>query len=251
MKPIAVQLYSLREEAKSDFPAVLERVAAIGYRGVEPFNFYGMTPPEFRRRVEDLGMSVCSSHAPWANRSEIGEVIEVVTALGLGRAPGGFGPDDFKDLDAVKRTADTANALIEQLKPAGLELFLHNHWWEFQELDGAPAYYHFERLCPEVKFELDTYWAANFGARDPAAEVAHFKTRAPLLHIKDGPLEQGKAHVALGQGRVDVASVVQAADDDVLEWLIVELDACDTDMFDAVEASYRYLTENGLAEGRR
>ncbi len=250
MKPIGVQLYSLREESKDDFGAVLERLAAMGYKGVEPFNLFGMSTSAFRKRVEDLGMVVCSSHTPWANRSEIGEVIEVVSELGLSRAAGGFGPDDFKDLDAVKQTADTANALVEQLKPAGLELFLHNHWWEIQELEGEPAYYHFERLCPEVKYEIDTYWAANFGARDPAEEVRHFKSRSPLLHIKDGPLEEKKAHVAVGQGKVDIASVVRAGDEDVLEWLIVELDACDTDMFEAVEASHRYLTENGLAEGR-
>ena len=36
----------------------------------------------------------------------------------------------------------------------------------------------------------------------------------------------------------------------VLEWAIVELDACDSDMMTAVERSYRYLTRHGLAAGR-
>ena len=73
MKPIGVQLYSLREESKDDFDAVLKRVADIGYKGVEPFNLFGMSPSAFRTRVQELGMTVCSSHTPWANRSEIGE----------------------------------------------------------------------------------------------------------------------------------------------------------------------------------
>ena len=69
------------------------------------------------------------------------------------------------------------------------------------------------------------------------------------MHIKDGPLERDKAHVAVGDGRMDIAGIIAAADPDVLEWLIVELDACDTDMMTAVEGSYRYLTQQGLAAG--
>ena len=152
-------------------------------------------------------------------------------------------------MDAVERTADTINGLIDRLRPAGIDLFIHNHWWEFTDIDGDLGYHHIARLCPDLQFEVDTYWAASFGAVDPAAEVARVRDRAPLLHIKDGPLERDKAHVAVGDGRMDIAGIVAAADHNVLEWLIVELDACDTDMMTAVEGSYRYLTEHGLAAG--
>ena len=50
---------------------------------------------------------------------------------------------------------------------------------------------------------------------------------------------------------MDFPSVIAAADENVLRWLIVELDRCDTDMFTAVEESYKYLTSNGLAEGNK
>jgi sugar phosphate isomerase/epimerase len=249
-KPISVQLYSLREESVEDFDAVLERLAAIGYAGVEPFALFGKSPEAFKAQVEGLGMKVSSSHHPWANRTAIGEVVDTVGGLGLTRAAGGFGPDDFADLDAVKRTADTVNGLVDALAPHGIELFLHNHWWEFSEIDGKLGFQHIVERCPGVHFEVDTYWAANFGRVDVAEVVAGVKERAPLLHIKDGPLEEGKAHVAVGDGRMDIAGVIAAADPSVLEWLIVELDACDTDMMTAVEGSHRYLTGNGLAAGR-
>ncbi len=249
MKPISVQLYSLREAATADAGAVLEGLAAIGFKGVEPFSLFGDGPAAFKARVEGLGMEISSSHYPWANRAPINEVIDTIGELGLNRAAGGFGPDDFADLDAVGRTADTVNNLIDALAPHGIDLFLHNHWWEFTAIDGKLGYHHIAERCPRVQFEVDTYWAANFGTVDAAAEVARVKARAPLLHIKDGPLERGQAHVAVGEGRMDVAGVIAAADPNVLEWLIVELDACDTDMMTAVAASYRYLTENGLAAG--
>lgn len=248
--PLSVQLYSLRDASESDFDGVLTRLAEIGYAGVEPFALFGMSPAAFRRRVEELGMRVSSSHYPWANRTDVSRVCDIVGELGLARAAGGFAPDDFADLDAVRRTADTVNDLVEALGRAGVGLFLHNHWWEFKEIDGVPAYHLFQELCPDVQFEIDTYWAANFGARDPAVEVARVRDRTPLLHIKDGPLEKGGAHVPVGDGRMDIPATVGAADPDVLEWVIVELDSCDTDMMTAVERSHAYLTEAGLARGR-
>ena len=249
VKPISVQLYSLREECARDVDGVLERLAAIGYKGVEPFQLHGKTAPAFKARVEELGMQVSSSHYPWANRASVAEVVDAVSGLGLRRAAAGFGADDFQDMDAVQRTADTVNGLIDALRPHGIDLFLHNHWWEFTPVEGKLGYRHIAERCPAVQFEVDTYWAANFGAVDVAAEVARVKRRAPLLHIKDGPLVKGEAHVAVGDGRMDIPAILDAADPQVLEWVIVELDACDTDMMTAVEKSYRYLTTRKLAAG--
>ena len=251
MTPISVQLYSLREASEADFDAVLEELAAIGYAGVEPFNLFGKTPRAFREQVESLGMKVSSSHTPWANRSPIDEVVDALGELGLSRAIGGFMPDDFEDLDAVRRTAETCQSLIDQLGPQGLELAIHNHWWEFKLMDGRPAMHHLTEMVPDLRYELDTYWAANFGACDPAAELSRIADKAPLLHIKDGPLEKKEPMVAVGQGKVDVPSVINAADPDTVEWLVVELDACATDMMTAIRESYEYLTANELAEGRR
>ena len=249
MTPISVQLYSLREACETNFDQVLETLSNIGFKGVEPYNLFGKTPEAFRNQVESLGMKVSSSHHPWANRVEIAELVETLQTLGLNRAACGFSPEDFTDLDSVKRTAGTVQGLIDALAPHGIGLFLHNHWWEFTLIEGKPAYHHFQALVPDVQFELDTYWAANFGACDPAEEVARVKDRVPLIHIKDGPLEPNKANVAVGSGRMDIAATIGAADPNVLEWVIVELDACDTDMMTAVQESYEYLTNNNLVTG--
>ena len=54
---------------------------------------------------------------------------------------------------------------------------------------------------------------------------------------------------ALGEGITDFDSLVEAGGDDV-EWWIVELDRCATDMMEAVVKSYAFLTEKGYARGR-
>lgn len=251
MKPISVQLYSLREQCQEDFDQVLADLADIGYAGVEPFNLYGKSPTEFKAQVEGLGMQISSSHFPWANRAELGDVVETIHGLGLNRVAAGFGGDDVNDGESLKKTVDAINAITDRYKTHGLSVFIHNHYWEFEPIDGKLPYHTFYDECPDLQFEVDTYWAANFGACDPAAEVANVKDRAPLLHIKDGPNERGKAHVACGDGVIDIPAIIQAADPGVLEWVIVELDACDTDMLEAVRRSYTYLTANELAAGTR
>lgn len=249
MVPISVQLYSLREASEKDFDAVLQRVAEIGFKGVEPFNLFGMTPTAFRDRVEELGMVVSSSHLPWANRADINAVADTLEALGLSRAAGGFMPDDFKDEAALERTIATTQGLVEALHGRNLELFLHNHWWEFATINGRTAYHELQDRVPQVKFELDTYWACNFGRNDPVAELRRIAHRTPYLHIKDGPLVEKAPMVAVGSGVVDVPAILGAADPATLEWAIVELDACATDMMAAIEQSYTYLTTHNLAHG--
>ena len=38
--PISVQLYSVREASTKDFDQVLDLIAKIGFKGVEPFNLF-------------------------------------------------------------------------------------------------------------------------------------------------------------------------------------------------------------------
>ncbi|MGI9324425.1 MAG: sugar phosphate isomerase/epimerase family protein [Pseudomonadales bacterium] len=245
--PVAVQLYSLRERSSEDFAAVLEEVAAMGYDGVEPFNLYGMSPRAFRTRLDELGLRLASSHYPWANRTDSSELIDALGELNLHRAIGGFGSDDFKTPSAIARTIEQTQQLSEQLATAGISLCLHNHWWEYELDQDEPAYYALQRAVPNVEFELDTYWAANFGARDPVAELSRIADRTPLLHIKDGPLVADAAHTAVGDGVMPVTELIAAANPNRLEWLIVELDTCATDVSAAVAKSLAFLRGTGVA----
>jgi sugar phosphate isomerase/epimerase len=102
-----------------------------------------------------------------------------------------------------------------------------------------------KHLNPEIFFEIDVYWTQTAGL-DPVKVINDFGKRAPLLHIKDGPATAGSPvhqQVAVGQGNVDIVACAKAAQK-TADWLIVELDECEGDIFQTVEESYRYLTEN-------
>ncbi|TVR09173.1 MAG: hypothetical protein EA401_13160 [Planctomycetota bacterium] len=250
LPPISIQLYSLREFTKDDLPRVIARLGKIGFAAVEPAGFFGHSLPDVRRMVEDAGMCVLSSHSPWANRGNVQDAIDTAAAFSLDVVAGGYGPDAFADQEAIARTCDEINAIAEELAQHELKLFLHNHAWEFDRFDGRWGMDIVAERCPQVLFEVDTYWAANFGANDAAEVVAQFAPRTPFLHIKDGNWQQGAANLTLGTGKMDIPAVIKAADPTVLRALIIEFDNCDSDLWQAVEASFAYLCDQGLGRGQ-
>lgn len=265
MKPIGIQLYSLREYAAKDFVAVLKKVADIGYKYVEPAGFWDLRPTELKKMVTDLGMDMVSSHSPWARgKANSGECMEIASILGLNKIVCGYGPDDFKDLDAIKKTADITNEMCEIFTRNGFTLFQHNHYWEFERIDGRLKYDIYRELCPNVKYEMDCFWSTNKGQEDPVAMLKEFAKDTILLHMKDGQCRQqagggGMVNglldmkidlMPLGTGTLPIADLMAAAPEQV-EAVIVELDYCTEEMQSAVEKSYRFMTENGLAVGNK
>lgn len=251
MKPLALQMYSMREQAQVAPEATIQAVAQMGYKGVELAGFYDKQPAEIRKIVEDTGMVVCASHMPLADADNKQKVIDDAGALGIDMVGAGLGPKQYETLDGVKEAADKFNFAIDALEPAGITFYMHNHWAEFGMIDGRLAIDLLLEHCPRLQLQIDTYWCSNFGQNDPVEMVAKYKDRAPLLHIKDGPLTDHKAdHVAVGQGKMDIPGVVKAADESVLKWLIVELDRCATDMLQAVRESCEYLKSAGLGHGK-
>jgi sugar phosphate isomerase/epimerase len=241
---IALQLFSLRDALAQDVEGTLRRVAAMGYAGVEPFGLTPETAVQARRLCDELGLTVPSVHVRLPEGAARDVVLDTVAALAPERVVSGLGQAEFGSLDKVVGACERLNAANALVAAQGLPFGVHNHWWEFGVVDGVLPYRAMlERLDPSVFFELDVYWMRAAGV-DPAAVMPEFAGRARLLHVKDGPAEVGRPMVALGEGVVDVPGIVRANAAHT-EWLIVELDACETDMFEAVEKSLRYLEELG------
>jgi sugar phosphate isomerase/epimerase len=249
--PVSVQLYTLREEARADFPAVLARLGRIGYVGVETAGLHDLSPAEFRRHLSDAGLVVSSAHVPLPLGDAAAKVLDEQQEIGTSCVVVAFlPPDRFETEDGVRRCADELNEAHENAKVRGMSLGYHNHYWEFASRVGdRPAFdVLFERLDPHVFAEVDTYWA-KVGGQDPAKVVAGLGARARLLHLKDGPADDPASPMtAVGRGSLDIAGIARA--NPSVEWLIVELDRCATDMFEAVEQSHRFLVGERIAEGR-
>lgn len=250
--PIAVQLYSVRELLVDDFAGVVENIASMGYIGVEPFGLDLEKAKAQARVFADLGLEVPSVHDSFTLGANQTQILDIMETLGTTRVYPSRGPDQFKTVDSIKKVCEGLNTAAALAADRGLTVGYHNHWWEFLPVgDTGKTGFDIMRaeLDPAVEFQVDTYWV-QVGGHDPAAVVKELGKRAPTLHIKDGPANRDDPMLAVGDGVMDVPAIV-AAGKGATEWLIVELDRCATDMVEAVQKSYSYLTGEGLARGRQ
>jgi sugar phosphate isomerase/epimerase len=248
--PLALQLYSIRETLNADYEAGIRAVAALGYAGVETAGFPGTTPAAAGALFRELGLRVCAMHSPMPLGDKQAEVLEAAAAVGASRLVMAWKPPElFASLDNIRRVCDELNEADAVCRGHALAVGYHNHDQEFQMVDGRPALLHMlDYLTPSVFFEVDTYWAKVAGF-DPAEIIRTLGSRAPLLHIKDGPAKKDAPMTAVGDGVMDLASIVNAGREHA-EWLIVEIDRCATDMMTAVDQSYYYLRAKGWGHGR-
>ncbi len=220
-----LQLYSLREQFKTDVPGTLDKVKAWGIKEVETAGTYGLPPEKFRELLEARGLKAVGGHFPYDRLvKEIDGVIAEAKALGLqyvGCAWIPHTPGEFNEEVARKAAADF-NRAGEALAKAGLKFAYHAHGYEFAPFgDGT----YFDLLAKEMKpefanFEMDVFWVTHPG-KNPAELLAKYPGRWPLMHLKDirkgakTGLFTGKAaltdDVTLGTGQVDWPVVLKAA----------------------------------------
>jgi len=249
--PIALQLYSVREAMAQDFAGVVRQVAAMGYVGVEPiYKLPGTTNEAAAALFRELGLAVPSAHVPLPLGEDEAGVVEFMEMFGSTRIISGKGPADFDTLEKAKQTCELFNQASAAAQRHGYTFGIHNHWWEYLQVEGRYIYeVMLEQLDPAVFFEIDTYWVKAAGV-DPVEVVRKMGSRAPILHIKDGPAVKSEPMTAVGDGILDFHSIISAGAG-ITEWQIVELDRCATDMMEAVKKSYDYLVGQGLARGKR
>ena len=248
---IGFQLYTVRDAIEADAAAALARVAEMGYTAVETgFWPEGMTLTQASNLLKDAGLSVFSAHIEIPEGAHQAAVLEAAEAYDCDRMVWHGWPEDerYQTMNGIRELADVYNESYAFCQANGLQFGLHNHWWEFEpNADGALPYYEIMPLVePGIFFEIDTYWA-NVGGLDPAKVVGDWGARAPLLHIKDAlVLSTEGPMVAAGSGLQDFPAIA-AAGRGHTEWMIVEMDDCETDIFEAAAQSFAYLVENGLA----
>lgn len=272
---IGLQLYTIRKEIEKDFNGAIQKIAEIGYSGIETYSLpENVTLAHAAKFFKDLDLKVFSMHYELpVNEKLKSEVLKMVDAYGCDTLVYHGWPQDksiknldpktdikrwptierYKNLDSLKRTVEVYNKAADGLKTEGIKLGLHNHWWEFEKTEDGiyPFYYLLKNLNPEILFEIDVYWAKT-GGNDPIKIVRDFGKRAPFLHIKDGPAVKGNTtyhQVPIGDGTLDFKAIVKAGGENI-KWMIVEFDEFAGNIFEALEKSYKYLTQNNLAKGK-
>lgn len=256
-------LYSVRNEMRTSPEETLKAVADDGYKYIEAASykdgkFYNMTPEDFKKHVEALGMIPLSTHQSSATLDNIDEEIAAVKAAGfkyfvIPVPPMGHFKYDPKSkslsmTDDLELLAGILTAMGKKCTEAGLELLYHNHNFEFEENKNGvvPIEYFLENLDPAyVNFEIDLYWVAKAGA-DPVAYFEKYPGRFKIWHLKDMD-DQGR-FAPVGTGTIDFARILENKEVSGVKYYIVEQDQTYDGMkpLEAIKISHDGLKKFGF-----
>jgi sugar phosphate isomerase/epimerase len=232
------------------FDAVLAAVAAAGYAGIETFGPLEPPAAEMAALLEKHNLQAVSAHVGLgmleydlegvaAYHKTLGNDTLVVPWLDVQDRPS----------SAVEWTELGAklDALGARARDLGMRLLYHNHDFEMVDVDGRTALeWLLDGAAPEnVGAEVDIAWVVR-GDQEPLRLIAELAGRLPRLHVKDVATEGENAdeggHADVGAGILDWTTLLPAAQQAGVEWLVVEHDE-PADPIGSIQRSAAFLRD--------
>lgn len=273
---LGLQLYSVRDEMEKDMDACLKAVKEMGYECVEFAGFFGKSAEEVKAMLDKYGLEAVSSHQTVGVKDDeplkAEETVKYLNTLGVKYcAIPWYGKENYvNDWDGTMAKFKKSS---EILKKGGIDLYYHNHDFEFDKINGKTIHEMiFDNLGLDViKPELDVCWV-HYAGYEPTEVMKKYAGRIEILHLKDfvcknlggGPVyalidnsgsEETKASKEdngfefrpVGYGIQDMPKIVEAAKECGIKYLIVEQDGHPnaTSIEDA-KKSIDYLKSIGL-----
>ena len=216
--PVGLELYSVREELKTDLAGTVRAVARMGYECVEfyapYFDWTSAYAKEVRKLLDDLGIRCFSTHngARSFTPDNLPSAIELNQTIGsklIVMASAGR----VENIDGWKGVADTLNRACETVKPLGLRTGYHNHQAEFRSVEGRrPMEVLAEHTVKDVVLQLDVGTCIEAGS-DPVDWIEKHPGRIVSMHCKDWSPDAAKGYkVLFGEGVAPWKKILQAAE---------------------------------------
>lgn len=227
--PVAVQLYSVRDEAEKDFAGTVKKIAEMGYDGVELAGLYGLSTEEVLRALEEAELPAVSAHVPVEEfEKDMEKTLDQYEALGCRWLAIPWLPEERRfGGERYEETLQLMRKISEGCGSRGMQLLYHNHAFEFEKT--PEGVYHLDRLYEDVPAgvlgaEPDICWV-QVGGEDPCTFLKRYEGRCPVLHMKDFVWKGKEAELTvLGQGEVAVKAAAQTGAECGAEWFVIEQD---------------------------
>ncbi len=247
-KPIAVQMYTLRNAGSLD--QQLKIVHDAGVRAVETVGTQNVSAPELKRLLDRYSIRAVSSHVQLAElRDNLDGVVAFNRSIGNTTLVVPYLDQKDRPRDAAGWTAlgQELGRIARQVRVKGMQLAYHNHDFELADFDGQTGLeLLFAAAGPDLKTELDLAWVARAGL-DPAVMLGKFRGHVFAVHAKDnapkGQAEDEGGFAAVGQGVLDWNAILPAAATAGVQWYIVEHDQ-PRDPAKVIQAGADYLREH-------
>ncbi len=227
LKTFGLQLYTIRDVFEKDPKGILKQISGFGYKQLEGYErdkgiFWGMTKLEFKKYMDDLGMTFISSHCDTDKDFE--RKTSEAAAIGMKYLIYAWeGPD--RSIDDYKKFAEDFNRKGALCKKYGIRFAFHNHSFSFKKIsDHFPQEVLLNNTDASlVDFEMDIYWAVAQG-QDPEAWLKKYPGRFRLCHIKDRVKGSTKPEDTcdLGTGSIDFPKILKTAKQNGMQYYIAE-----------------------------
>ena len=271
---IGVQLYSVRKEMENDMDATLKAIKEMGYDYVEFAGYFGKTAEDVKAILDKYELTAISVHQIYESFLENEkDNIEYLKKLGVKYcAIPWMGLEKHAGTDVYDKTVDEITKVAKALKENGIQMLYHNHDFEFEKYqDKFLLDWLYESVPADLlQTEIDTCWV-KYSGNDPVEYMKKYKGRSDVIHLKDfvcknfagGPAyalidaegkeskkpsldDNGFEFRPLGQGLQNFESILKAAEEIGVEYLIVEQDAWPTaSALESVKQSREYLKTLG------
>jgi len=235
--PVAVQVYSVRDEAAADLAGVLARIKKMGYDGVEFAGYYDHSAEAIKKMLDDTGLAVCGTHSgiDTLMGDELEPSIEFHKTIGNTRPIVPGLPGEYTEsAEAWKNTAGVFNEIAAKLAEVGMETGYHNHHTEFTPFDNGelPWDIFFGNTVNDVIMQFDTgnAWlgggeALPFLKKYPGrAKTVHLKPFSPSLVTEDSP--HAGFRPAIGEDETPWDELLETCETTGgTEWYIIEYES--------------------------
>ena len=228
-KPIAVQMYTLRNAGSLDQQLKIVHDAGVG--AVETVGTQGVSAAELKQLLDRYSIRAISSHVQLAElRRDLDGVVAFNRSIGNTTLVVPYLDEKDRPTDAAGWTAlgRELGGIARQARAKGMQLAYHNHDFELVDFDGKTGLeLLFAAAGPDLQTELDLAWVARAG-HDPVVMLGKFRGHVFAVHAKDnapkGQAEDEGGFAAVGQGVLDWNAILPAAAAAGVQWYIVEHD---------------------------
>ncbi len=266
--PVAVQLYSVRDEMQNDFYGTIKKMKEIGYDGVEFAGLFGEDPLKIKEFCEEIGIVPISAHVPYYDMLENPEaVLSDYAKIGCKYVAVPYLTEECRPgTDGFAATVEGIRKIALAAKELGIQLLYHNHDFEFVKIGEEYALDVLYSSIPAdlLQTEIDTCWV-NVAGVNPAEYIEKYSGRSPVVHLKDFKKGEGKqgqlykligiddneedeeqdafSFMPVGYGVQDMPAILAACEDAGAKWVVVEQDspAKDDTPLNSVTLSREYL----------
>jgi sugar phosphate isomerase/epimerase len=256
LKTVGAQLYTLRNIINDKPLEVLQALEQIGFREAEVIagNMEKIWPSLQQTKLKPVSVHLDTALFT-RDVGKLPAMLDNVKQKGFAYAVCPYiAPQDRGGVEVIKKLGETLNKAGEICRKSGLQLCYHNHAFEFEPVKegGTLLDVLMKTADPKlVSLELDIMWSQVAGV-DPVSVLNQYGRRVALMHLKNVSADTGKryneqvprtAFREVGNGVIDVASVLKAAQKAGVKHYFVEQDQTPGDPLVSLRQSYEYLAK--------